>query len=210
MNPETLKYNLQMSKHPIALTGAGISVASGLPTFDISWNNIPARKILSREYYFRYPKQFYDFYREILRWNNVQPNATHRVLAQYGVIIITQNIDGLHQKAGSTEVFELHGNLRQLICEKCTNKYPSEKATKEEVPICSCGYTLKPDIILFGDPIYYWEQAKKQAAKCDLLLVIGTSLQVTPVNILPDIVRNNNAKVIIINKECESLFNKLL
>ncbi len=210
MNPETLKHTLTIAKYPIALTGAGISVASGLPTFDISWNDIPARKILSREYYYKYPKQFYDFYREILRWNNVQPNAAQRVLAKYGVTIITQNIDGLHQKAGSTEVIELHGNLRQLICEKCNNKYPSEKSTQEVVPVCSCGHNLKPDIILFGDQIYYWEKAKKVAEKCDLLLVIGTSLQVTPANILPTIVRRNNGKVIVINKECENLFNKLL
>ncbi|MDK2810214.1 MAG: NAD-dependent deacetylase [Petroclostridium sp.] len=210
MDPTTLKNELSNSKHPLALTGAGISVASGLPTFDISWNDIPVRDILTREFFLNQPNIFYDLYREILRWNDVQPNSAHRALAKYSVAIITQNIDGLHQKAGSKNVLELHGNLRDLICEKCRRIYPSGKALEEKIPHCTCGSMLRPDVVLFGDQIHDWEQAVEQAQKCDLMLVIGTSLQVAPANLLPGIAQRNGAKVVIINEDSESLFKKLL
>lgn len=210
MTDATIKEELTRSRYPIALTGAGISVASGLPTFDISWNNIPIRDILTKEFFTKHPRTFYALYRKMLEWNNVQPNAAHRVLAKYNVSIITQNIDGLHQKAGSKHVLELHGSLRELICEKCFQRYPSDKSLEEEVPHCQCGNVLKPDVILFGDRIHDWDQAVREAERCDLMLVIGTSLQVAPANLLPDIARRNHAKVVIINEDSENLFKKLL
>lgn len=210
MNPMTLKRELEKSKYPLALTGAGISVASGLPTFDISWNNIPVRDILTRAFFFKHPDVFYDLYREILRWNEAEPNSAHKALAKYYVSIITQNIDGLHIKAGSKKVLELHGNLRNLICEKCRKVYPADKSKNEKIPYCSCGNMLKPDIVLFSDQVHDWEQAVKEVKKCDLMLVIGTSLQVAPVNLLPGIAQKYNAKVVIINEDSENLFRELL
>ncbi|MGE4284338.1 MAG: NAD-dependent deacetylase [Clostridia bacterium] len=210
MNSETLKYELVNAKYPVAFTGAGISVASGLPTFDVAWNNIPIRDILTRKYFISYPHKFYDLYRNILSWNNAQPNAAHKVLAQYNASIITQNIDGLHQKAGSQKVLEMHGNLRDLVCEKCRRVYPAIKSLDEEVPYCECKEILKPDVVLFGDKVHDWKQAIKLAEQSDLMLVIGTSLQVFPANLLPNIVQEHHGKVIIINKESENLFKELL
>lgn len=210
MNAATLRQEFSISRYPLALTGAGISVASGLPTFDIAWKGVPVREILTRDFFFAKPEMFYELYREILEWTNATPNAAHKVLASYDAAIITQNIDGLHGKAGSKNVLEMHGNLRRLNCESCQKQYPSDKVIGEKMPYCSCGQMLKPDVVLFGDAIHDWEQAIKQAEKCDLMLVIGTSLQVAPVNMLPAIAQRNNAKVVIINEDCESLFKELL
>ncbi|WHH57710.1 Sir2 family NAD-dependent protein deacetylase [Petroclostridium sp. X23] len=210
MDTATLKYSLVNSKYPLALTGAGVSVASGLPTFDVDWNDIPIRDMLTREYFVNHPNTFFDLYRSILAWNDVQPNAAHKVLAKYNADIITQNIDGLHQKAGSQNVLEIHGNLRDLVCEKCRMIYPAQKSLDEKIPHCDCGKILKPDVVLFGDQIHDWEQAIQWAGKCDLMLVIGTSLQVAPANLLPNIAQKNGAKVVIINENSEDLFKELL
>lgn len=209
MKSDKLKNLLENAKYPVALTGAGISVASGLPTFDISWNNIPVREILTREYFYQNPETFYQLYKQIIAWNDVQPNAAHYALAKYNVSIITQNIDGLHQKAGSKDVIELHGNLRDLQCESCRNIYPAQKSMEEAVPVCHCGKTLKPDVVLFGDQIHDWDQAVQKAEKCDLMLVIGTSLQVTPANLLPGIAQRNHGNVVMVNEDSEKVFQGL-
>jgi len=210
MDSDSLREALSMSVYPVALTGAGISVASGLPTFDISWKGMPLRDILTEKFFKNHPETFYDLYREILQWKNAKPNAAHKVLAAFNVSIITQNIDGLHQKAGSKNVLELHGNLRNLICETCRRIYTDNKAETEKVPHCECGNILKPDIVLYGEQVHDWKQATEEAQKCDLLMVIGTSLNAAPANMLPELAKAAGAKVLIINHDSEDIFQHIM
>lgn len=205
-----IKEAINKAKYPVALTGAGISVGSGLPTFDIEWRGIPIRSVLTREFFESNKETFFDLFRDLVKWNDVKPNAAHIYLAQQNVSIITQNIDGLHQKAGSKKVFELHGSMRDLICRECGKRYPVNIVKEQNIPKCKCGEELDTDVVLFGDMIHDWSESIAESEKCDLMLVIGTSLQVAPANLLPEIAKNNNAEIIIINKEAEHIFDELL
>lgn len=191
----------------VALTGAGISVASGLPTFgDDTWRGRPVRQLLTKSFFLRYPEEFYDYYWGGLRsWVKAQPNAAHLALAQAGAYIITQNIDGLHQAAGSTQVLELHGNLRELICEHCRTLYPAENWEGDAgVPLCPADeQILKPNVVLFEETPYGFDTALEKVSKADWLLVIGTSLQVAPACYLPEFARRWRIPVVIINEAAE-------
>lgn len=163
----------------------------------------------------RWPQRFYDWLHPLAeRLLAAQPNAAHLALAQMektGHIksVITQNIDLLHSKAGSREVHEVHGHLRQLTCLSCAARFPSEKImahflTTRIVPNCPvCGGVLKPDVILFGEmlPIGVLNKARLQTRLCDLMLVIGSSLEVAPVGDLPLLAKQTGAKVVMINLE---------
>jgi NAD-dependent deacetylase len=141
------------------------------------------------------------------------PNAAHNGLAaleKMGVVraVITQNVDGLHQAAGSRRVIEYHGNLDELICVYCWKRYPTrERWTAGAVPLCDCGEILKPNVVLFGEPIPWLaqEQAEEEARACDILLVIGTSAQVSPACDIPRIAKESGAAVVEINPERTSL-----
>lgn len=208
LTSENIKQALIESKYPVALTGAGISVASSLPTLQKTFDGIPIQKILERSFFERQTAHFYGFYREILRWRDCEPNTAHLTLAANNVRIITQNIDGLHQKAGSRKVIEIHGNLRRLICENCNAHYPSHLAQKETLPKCrECSSILKPDIVLYAEPIHHWEQAVAECLKADLILVIGTSLTASPANTLPALALEGGAKQIVINTHADQLLH---
>ena len=142
-----------------------------------------------------------------------KPNKAHIVLAQLedkGILksVITQNIDGLHQMAGSKNVFELHGNTRKFYCMKCQKKYSLEDVSKKVEaegipPKCTCGGYIRPDVVLFGEalPADVLEKAREESMKADVFLVIGSSLVVQPAASLPVIAKQNGAKLIIINKD---------
>jgi NAD-dependent deacetylase len=196
------------SHYPVALTGAGISVASTLPTLSRTFQDIPLEKILERSFFENHPDIFYDFYREILRWKHCKPNTAHYTLAKYNVSIVTQNMDGLHQKAGSKNVIEIHGHLRTLRCEKCNRIFSWVLALKESIPICTkCNCILKPDIVLYTEPIHYWDEAVKEFEKADLVLVIGTNLESFPANQLPQIPTMEGVEPIIINERADKLLD---
>ncbi|HEU4963445.1 MAG TPA: Sir2 family NAD-dependent protein deacetylase [Bacilli bacterium] len=199
------------SQRPVAITGAGISVPSGLPTVSREWRGVPLKDVLTLEMFRQKPERFYQCYREMmLEWREARPNPAHEALARAGVKVITQNFDGLHQQAGSTEVLEVHGNLRELVCLDCHEAYPAHVAEANPLPRCpSCEEVLKPNIVLVGEEVLHIAVAVDWVGQADLLLVIGTKLEMTPVRDLPPIAAGNGVPVIHCNKKCEEVLPQL-
>jgi len=202
------------AKHVIAFTGAGISTPSGIPDFrgpQGLWRRVDP-ELFDIAYFITDPlpawRVFLDLYRMSV---NVKPNAAHYALAALegaGVVraVITQNVDGLHQRAGSRRVIELHGSPGTAICLSCGRRYPIEYAIEQvergEVPRCpECGGLLKPDVVFFGEPLP--ERALREAIglayESDLALVAGSSLVVRPANEIPWIVKSRGGKLVIVN-----------
>lgn len=192
-----LREILKNSRNLCVFTGAGISVPSGIPDFrsaDGLYNqesglNIPPEQIISHSFFVRHPKEFYDFYKSKMLYPKAQPNTAHRYFAaleQNGkrVSIVTQNIDGLHQKAGSSRVYEIHGSVLRNFCMQCGAKYGVDIVSDSEgIPLCKkCGGMIKPDVVLYEEPLD--EQvvagAVRAIEEADTMLVIGTSLVVYP------------------------------
>jgi NAD-dependent deacetylase len=188
--------------YPVVFTGAGISVASGLPTFDITWNGVPIRDLLTSEFFDRDPVGFYEMFREVEQWKDAQPNPAHYALAEAKMPVVTQNVDGLHQKAGSTKVYEVHGNLREMICLDCYRITPWKNLTLG-VPYCDCGRILKPRVVLYGDDLMDWDESVREMQKADLVLVIGCSLQTAPACYLPQMAQARGADIIEVNEKAE-------
>jgi len=205
------------AEYCVVLTGAGISTESGIPDFRTPrkglWEKLPAEAFSAGAFRVN-PKGLYKhgmaMFRELLA---AKPNSAHKMLAileKRGFLkaVITQNIDGLHHKAGSKKVFEIHGHLRTGTCMKCGKKYSLEvimKKLKEGglPPRCNeCKGPIKPDVVLFGDGLPPEEYSKSLdvARRCDLMLVLGSSLVVTPANDLPAVALGSGAKLVIMNK----------
>lgn len=203
---------IRNSQRMVAMTGAGISTESGIPDFRSSGGIYSQRqdamKLLSLSTFYSRPKDFYQFFREaFLQYSGVLPNRGHQVLAKWEQLgklsaVITQNIDGLHQAAGSKRVLELHGHLRTVHCPKCGREMSMEEAGSiEPYPLCpQCQVVMKPDVVLFEEPLPQdvYGEAMSEVGKTDLLLVVGTSLTVSPANLLVNY-RNPNSKLAIIN-----------
>ncbi len=217
---KNLQEFIESAQYPVALTGAGISAPSGIPTFDMLWKGRPVREFLSREFFNENPVEFYELFREVLKWRNKHPNYVHRALAHYNFSIVTQNVDGLHKKAGSKKVIELHGNIEYIKCPECGYKkdtiyIPQEICppiqpllTVEEALYCKqCNTLMEPEIVLYGDQPKGWWDAFEEVARADLLLVIGTSLQTYPANQLPIMAERNGCQVIKINDDCLKAFS---
>jgi NAD-dependent deacetylase len=203
------------SHNIVVLTGAGISTESGIPDFRSPktglWSQYP-EKIVEISFFKEHPELFYKFLSTNLKNTfKAKPNYSHYFLSEYekkGLIkaVITQNIDGLHQKADSKKVLELHGNLTEAICLNCNKKYNTSLLIKtlEEnnmVPKCSCGGLIKPNIIFFGEllPQQALSESYFLTEHCDLFVVLGSSLLVTPAALLPYKAKESGAKVAIIN-----------
>lgn len=209
---------LKQSSHTSAFTGAGISVESGIPPFrgeDGLWSRYDPM-VLDINYFHSYPLEswkvikeiFYEFFRD------AQPNIAHVVLAQMEKkkllsAVITQNIDNLHQEAGSKVVYEYHGNARRLICTKCGKYYkPSEVDLDKLPPRCNRDNAiLKPDFIFFGEPIPEKAQERSmiEASEADVFLVIGSTGEVMPACFVPQVAKKNGAVIIEVNPD-ESQF----
>jgi len=205
------------AKRMVVLTGAGISTPSGIPDFRSEgtglWSRDEPMENASLNTFRTAPERFFNWFRPLA--NQIffaQPNPAHTALAEfewagYQSIIITQNIDGLHQKAGSKQVVEMHGTLRTLSCTQCYKKFPSEEFLKPfieigTIPQCTnCNGILKPDVILFGEqlPQSAWQAAQRATRQCDLMLVAGSSLEVLPVAGLPIQALDHGAHLIVIN-----------
>ncbi|HWI64363.1 MAG TPA: NAD-dependent deacylase [Symbiobacteriaceae bacterium] len=209
---------LAESRHAVVLTGAGASTDSGLPDFRSKqglWQGIDPMKLASMTALRRNPVEFYQFYRyRLSRLNDARPNAVHTGLAalqQAGYVkaLITQNIDGLHQAGGARDVIEMHGSLRECVCLRCRRRFPSalidvDVQSPEDAPGCpDCGGMLKPGVILFEEalPEDAIERALEETYKADLFIVIGSSLEVGPVNQLPALAADQGADLAIINLE---------
>jgi NAD-dependent deacetylase len=209
---------LKRSNYPVVLTGAGISTPSGIPDFRSTdkglWQKFNPMEVASLTAFRTNPEKFYNWFRPMAKLiADASPNPAHEALAQleqagYIKEIITQNIDGLHQRAGSIIVHEVHGTLNTLTCGKCYTKYQAEEFMQSyieegQIPKCKqCGHFLKPDSILFEEqlPIHTWMSVEEAIDKCDLLLVAGSSLEVVPVARLPYTAISHGANLIIINE----------
>lgn len=203
---------IKNSKHTTVFTGAGVSVESGIPPFrgeDGLWNDYDPI-ILDLKNFHKHPKESWDLIKKIFYdyFGNAAANEAHQVIARlekegYVKAVITQNIDNLHQQAGTKNIFEFHGNSRQLICTGCGKKYPvSQEILAELPPKCKkCGEILKPDFVFFGEAIP--ERAEKlsfeEAEKADLFIIIGTTGEIQPASLIPVVANSEGAKIVEIN-----------
>jgi NAD-dependent deacetylase len=206
------------ARHMVVFTGAGISAESGIPTYrgdDGLWNKYDPAKFANINHFQKDPAYYWAFFKEV-RYpviHHARPNSAHTALArleQKGMLqtVITQNIDGLQQAAGSRNVLELHGNTRRIICLKCGQRHSMEEVYQlletQLPPACpDCGGTLKPDVVFFGEslPRDVLERAISESQSCDLFLVVGSSLVVQPAAALPATARQHGARVVIINRD---------
>jgi NAD-dependent deacetylase len=204
---------LRGRRDAVALTGAGISVESGIPAFRGSqglWGRYDPMEYATLGAFLRNPGKVWRMLSEMAALcGGAAPNPAHVGLAgleAMGILraIITQNVDGLHRAAGSRRVIEYHGNMEELVCVACFRRFPTrERWADGKAPACDCGQILKPDVVLFGEPIPWLaqEQAEEEARTCGVLLVIGTSAQVSPACDIPRIAKHAGAVVVEINPE---------
>ena len=212
-NLETLRTWVQESNRIVFFGGAGVSTESGIPDFrsvDGLYNqkfDYPPEQIISHSFYKADPSYFFRFYREKMMPLGFEPNITHKKLAQWeqeGKLlgVVTQNIDGLHQKAGSQKVFELHGSVLRNYCVKCGKFHSAEFVkTHPDVPRCECGGIVKPDVVLYEESLDAdtIEGAVRAIQSADLLIVAGTSLTVYPAAGLVNYYRGN--RMVLINRD---------
>ena len=210
---EKLKQWISESNRIVFFGGAGVSTESGIPDFrsvDGLYNQkfeYPPEQIISHSFFVRRPEYFYRFYREKMLPLGFEPNITHKVLAKWEEegrlsAVVTQNIDGLHQKAGSKRVYELHGSVLRNYCQRCGKFHSAEFIKNSQgVPKCDCGGTVKPDVVLYEEGLDQdtIEKAVSAIYSADLLIVAGTSLTVYPAAGLINYYRGN--RLVLINRD---------
>lgn len=228
-----LQNAIDKAKRIVFFSGAGMSTASGIPDFRSSTGlykqNYRAEEILSHSFFMENPKEFYEFYREKMIYEDAKPNYAHQFISelqkQKEVIVVTQNIDGLHQKAGSRIVHELHGSIHRNYCMKCHKFHPLASITNSNgIPHCSCGGTIKPDVVLYEEGLdeNTIDNAINAISTCDLLVICGTSLSVYPAASFVRYFRGDNLAIInrsstpydeycniVINDDLVETFSKL-
>lgn len=208
-----LKSMIEEAEKIVLFTGAGISVPSGIPDFRSSdglysgngTRGYTPEQIVSNSFFMRYPSEFYRFYREKMVYPNAQPNVAHCYFAELEkrgkqVTVVTQNIDGLHQKAGSMRVLELHGSVHRNYCMRCGKRYNlNEIIDSAEIPHCACGGIIRPDVVLYEESLDYdvITQSLSAIKESDLLMIVGTSLAVQPAASFISYARGNR---VLINK----------
>lgn len=211
---------LYQSKNTIALTGAGISVESGIPDFRSAgglWSIYDPSDYATIDAFLSNPEKVWNMLRDMDKLvSQAKPNRAHIGMGHlermgYLKCIITQNVDNLHQAGGARNVIEYHGNQNTLLCLSCGKKYAMEEKRKEFTPRCECGRILKPDVVMFGEAIpraalYYSMQLANSA---QALMVVGTSAVVSPANNIPILAKKNGSKIIEINKERTYLTSRL-
>ena len=192
---EMLREVIRRSKRIVFFGGAGVSTASGIPDFRSAGglfaepeDGLSPEMILSKSFFYLQPEKFFDFYRKHMLHPGAEPNAAHRYLYELEKQdrlrgIVTQNIDGLHRRAGNIRVYELHGNVHENYCMECNAAYPMEKILRSQgIPRCGCGGVIRPNIVLYGEPLekYVCIGARREITNADTLIVAGTSLTVEP------------------------------
>lgn len=208
---------IMKSRYLVAFTGAGISTPSGIPDFRSPdsglWEKYDPFEVASLWAFRHQPESFFGWIRSLSKQaSSAKPNKAHLAVANlenrgYIKSVITQNIDSLHQMAGSKKVFELHGSARTATCPSCGIKHPQEYFHRiimeaQGIPHCDrCGEMIKPDVVLFGEdlPNDVWNGAYQESLKADLIFIVGSSLEVFPANSLPETALSNGAKLIINN-----------
>ncbi len=210
---DILKQWIQESNRIVFFGGAGVSTESGIPDFrsvDGLYRQkfeYPPEEIISRSFYERDPEYFFRFYKERMMPLGFAPNITHRVLARWEaegklLAVVTQNIDGLHQKAGSRQVFELHGSVQRNFCTRCGKAYSAEFVKNAPgVPRCDCGAIIKPEVVLYEESLNEdtMEGAIAAISSADMLIVAGTSLTVYPAAGLLQFYRGE--RLVLINRD---------
>ncbi len=209
---ELIADKLKNAKKIVFVTGAGISQESGIPTFrgtDGLWRKYDPMQLATIDAFYDDPKLVWEWY-EDRRKNILQakPNPGHSAIAELEkykeVTVLTQNIDGLHQRSGSTKVLELHGSIIRIKCSVCNFKDSIPTSFDKLPPKCSsCNNILRPDVVWFGEslPQDVWNQAIFEAKSCDVMIIAGTSLVVYPANTLPVYAKQNNALLVEVNPE---------
>lgn len=216
---EELQRVIDNSQRIVFFGGAGVSTESGIPDFrsvDGLYNlkyKYPPEKILSHSFFVHRTEEFYEFYRDKMLCLDKEPNTAHKVLAQLEKMgklsaVVTQNIDGLHQSAGSKKVFELHGSVLRNYCQRCNKFYPAQYIKDSTgIPKCECGGVIKPDVVLYEEGLddSTVSGAVNAIASADTLIVAGTSLTVYPAAGLLRYFRGNN--LVLINRDATPLDN---
>jgi NAD-dependent deacetylase len=210
--------SLSASKKVVALTGAGVSVESGIPPFRGKgglWEKIDPMEFAHIDSFMRNPAKVWNVLIREMKdiVDMARPNEAHKGLAKLekiGILqtVITQNVDGLHQMAGNTDVIEFHGNFAWQKCLDCSKKIETFKISLAEIPPrCSCGGILRPDCVFFGEmiPPEHLMRSRKVSYECDIMLVLGTSALVQPAAYMPVIAKDSGAVVIEINPESTPL-----
>ena len=205
---------IDRSRRIVFFGGAGVSTASGIPDFRSATGlysqqegNLSPEMILSKSFFYLQSEMFFDFYRKHMLFPEARPNAAHLFLYELEQTdklrgIVTQNIDGLHRAAGNIRVYELHGNVHDNYCMECNASWPMEKILHSEgIPRCDCGGVIRPNIVLYGEPLekYVCIGARREITNADTLIVAGTSLAVEPAASLIDDFRGRH--LIVINRE---------
>ena len=211
---DRLREMIDSSKRIVFFGGAGVSTASGIPDFRSKEglyagkeDGVEPEMILSKTFFFLQPEAFFRFYRKNMLFPDAEPNAAHRYLCELEKQdklrgIVTQNIDGLHKKAGNIRVYELHGNVHENYCMECNASYSMEDILRTEgIPRCECGGVIKPNVVLYGEPLekYVCIGARREITNADMLIVAGTSLSVEPAASFIEDFRGKH--LVIINKE---------
>lgn len=219
--PAELAELLKKSQAAVALTGAGISVESGIPSFRGAhglWTRYNPMEYAHIQAFVADPAKVWKMLRELEEIiTRARPNPAHTALAALEKMgrlraVITQNVDNLHQEAGSVNVIEFHGNARRFVCLRCHQAFDPLTLDFSQLPLyCPCGGLIKPDIIFFGEeiPPAANRAAFQLAEVCDLMLVIGTSAAVMPANYLPYTAKNHGAQIVEINPETTELTRRL-
>ena len=235
---DTLKKMINESNNIVVFTGAGVSTESGLKDFrssdgiynlELEYDRTP-EYMLSSKCFYNETNMFYDFYKKYMNSINVKPNITHKYLKKLedsGKLkaIITQNIDGLHTKAGNKKVYEIHGTIYKNYCLNCNKEYDANYVFKSKgVPKCKCGGLIKPNVVLYGEmlPEDEYMNSLKAISNADMLLVLGTSLTVYPASSMINYFKGKYLVIInkdkteydykadlVINKKLSEVFNKL-
>lgn len=215
-NIDKLQKMIDESNNIVFFGGAGVSTESGIKDFRSEDGlykmkfKYPAEMMLSSSMFYNKPEEFFDFYKTYMNSLNAEPNITHKYLEQLedqGKLkaIVTQNIDGLHQKAGSKNVYEIHGTILKNHCLKCNKEYDADYVfNTKNIPKCTCGGIIKPDVVLYGEmlPEDAFSRAQYYIYNADMLIVAGTSLTVEPA---ASMIRLFNGKhLVIINKDITS------
>ena len=215
---EKLLQYIEESNNIVFFGGAGVSTESGIPDFrskdglynqhDVQFDQYNPEYLLSADCLYRNPKVFYEFYRQKMDTRGIEPNITHRALAKLEAAgklkaVVTQNIDGLHQMAGSKTVYEVHGTTQRNYCSKCGREFGATYIfdSKEAIPSCECGGMVRPDVTLYGEqlPGKVVEMALCAIERADMLIIAGTSLKVYPASGF--IYRFRGEHIVVINRE---------
>ncbi len=204
--------NISTARSVVFFTGAGISAESGIPVFrgkDGIWNKLKPEELANFDAFLRNPDIVWEWYnhrKKII--NHSKPNPAHFAIAQMQqlfpeVIVVTQNIDNLHRRAGSKIVYELHGNIERNYCIKCHTFYNEELKFEGSAPVCKCGGLIRPDVVWFGEylPQDQFSASEKAAENCDVFFVVGTSAVVYPAASLVYLAKQKGAFIIEVNIE---------